>query len=288
MASIPPAVTAIIPTYNWCSVLPHAIASVLGQTFTDFELLVIGDGCTDGSESVVTSVADPRVRWIGLPVNAGHQSGPNNEGLRQARGNLIAYLGHDDLWMPHHLECLVGAIRAGADLAYGITAMIGPEGRYAEMLPLGSCYRPGDWLPPSCVVHRHEMTEAIGGWRHARDLDTDPERELWNRAHTAGQRMSFVPHLTTVKFPALWRRNAYRERPSHEQAAWLQRMRTEPGIETAELARLRSSTQPLPIERLKRAWRRLTIGSPLLRPRRKGALHARRRYFKGLDDAGSA
>jgi glycosyltransferase involved in cell wall biosynthesis len=115
-----PAVTVIIPTYNWSSVLPYSIGSVLRQTFTDFELLVIEDGCTDDSEEVVRRISDPRVKWINLATNTGHQSEPNNEGLRHARGQYIAYLGHDDLWLPHHLSCLVSALERGADLAYGI------------------------------------------------------------------------------------------------------------------------------------------------------------------------
>src|SRR3954469_5228985 len=105
-----PRVTVIIATYNWSNVLPYSIGSVLRQTFTDFELLVVGDGCTDDSEQVVASIDDPRVRWINLSANTRHQSGPNNEGLRQARGMLIAYLGHDDLWLPHHLEAHIKAI----------------------------------------------------------------------------------------------------------------------------------------------------------------------------------
>ena len=61
-----PRVTVIIATYNWSTVLPYAINSVLDQTMTDFELLVVGDGCTDDSEQVVTAIKDPRVRWINL------------------------------------------------------------------------------------------------------------------------------------------------------------------------------------------------------------------------------
>ena len=92
-----PQITVILPTYNWSSVLRYAISIVLRQTFTDFELLVIGDSCTDDSAQVVAEAGDARVRWIQLPENKGHQSGPNNVGLRQARGEFIAYHGHDDL-----------------------------------------------------------------------------------------------------------------------------------------------------------------------------------------------
>ena len=86
--------TVIIPTYNWAPVLPYSIGSVLDQTLTDFELLVVGDGCTDESEGVVRDIArqDSRVRWINLPENTRSQSKPNNEGNRQARGEFVAYL----------------------------------------------------------------------------------------------------------------------------------------------------------------------------------------------------
>lgn len=100
-----PSLTVVISTYNWSTVLPFAIGSVLRQTFIDFEVLVVGVGCTDDSQAVVESIQDERVRWINLQSNSGHQSEPNNEGLKQARGELIAYLGHDDLWLqPHHLK----------------------------------------------------------------------------------------------------------------------------------------------------------------------------------------
>ena len=88
-----PHVTVVIPTYNYAGVLEYSISSVLDQTFRDFELLVVGDGCTDDSERVVRSIGDARVQWVNLPRNTGHQTGPNNEGLRRARGEVIAYLG---------------------------------------------------------------------------------------------------------------------------------------------------------------------------------------------------
>src|SRR2546423_11552054 len=128
-----PRITIIMATYNWSTVLPYSIGSVLRQTLADFELLVVGDGCTDDSQIVVASIGDPRVRWINLPANTGHQSGPNNEGLRQARGEIIAYLGHDDLWLPHHLATLVGALdEQRADLAYALVAYVGPEGHLLQ------------------------------------------------------------------------------------------------------------------------------------------------------------
>lgn len=142
VAAASPRVTVVIATYNWSTVLPWSIGSVLRQSFTDFEVLVVGDGCTDDSEEVVTTIADPRVRWINLPLNHGHQYAPNNEGLARARGSIIAYLGHDDLWLPHHLELMVAAIETGNDVAHSIVHTIGADGRV---------------LPPAGQLQRYEL-----------------------------------------------------------------------------------------------------------------------------------
>src|SRR5262245_27616274 len=121
---VSPRVTVILPTYNWATVLPYSIGSVLGQHFTDFELLVIGDGCTDESGEVVGAIDDPRVEWINLPQRTGYQSGPNTEGLRRARGSIVAYLGHDDLWLPSHLELMTAALDGGSTWAYALTLYV--------------------------------------------------------------------------------------------------------------------------------------------------------------------
>ncbi len=141
-----PRVTVIIPTFNYAQVLPYSIRSVLRQTFSDFELLVIGDHCTDESESVVNSISDPRSAGLTCQKNVGHQSGPNNEGLRQGRGELAAYLGHDDLWLPKHLELAVATIDGGADLSYGLTEMVRPDTR-PPFFARGDAIQAGDVDP---------------------------------------------------------------------------------------------------------------------------------------------
>ena len=233
-----PTITVIIPTFNWSSVLPFSIGSVLRQTFTDFELLVVGDACTDDSEARVSAMGDRRVRWINLTTHTGHQSGPNNAGLREARGHLIGYLGHDDLWLPNHLECLVAVVEGGSDLVFGLTAMVEADGRTMQAVPLRSRYTPGMWIPPTAVVHRRQAVEAVGGWRHARETPVDSEADLWQRVHAAGYRVESVPRLTAIKFPALWRKNAYRERPHHEQAAWFEKMTADRELEATLLGRM--------------------------------------------------
>ena len=102
-----PDVSVVIATYNWSSVLRYAIETALAQTLKDIEVLVIAvTARTDDSPELVASFHDPRLIWHNLPSNTGSQSTPNNTGIAMARGRYIAYLSHDDLWMPHHLERL--------------------------------------------------------------------------------------------------------------------------------------------------------------------------------------
>jgi glycosyltransferase involved in cell wall biosynthesis len=288
MAPQLPQVSVVLATYNWSEVLPYSIGSVLAQSFEDFELIVVGDACTDDSEAVVSAIADPRVRWINLPANSGHQSAPNNAGIERARGDLIAYLGHDDLWLPHHLEAMVAAIEAGSDMAYGITSRIVPAGD-PDDLPACRITWPGAWVPPSSVVHRRSLIDQVGGWRDYRTLTINPESDLWRRFHAAGARIEFVPRLGTIKFPASKRGDVYRERPNHEQAEWWARIRDEKNFEAVELARLlaaavaRSREKPYG-ELLAEIFRRTAAGIArrLAGPKPGSTIEAYRR-FKGLD-----
>jgi glycosyltransferase involved in cell wall biosynthesis len=297
MTSAAPKVTIILPTYNWSAVLPFSIASALDQSFGDFELIVVGDGCTDDSAQVVEAVGDSRVQWVNLAANSGHQSGPNNEGLRRARGELIAYLGHDDLWLPHHLACLVAAADSGADMAFGAVRMV-PANLGVQRAALAERYRPGMWIAPTATVHRRALTDRLGGWKDYRGLAVDPESELWSRFHAAGARIDPVPRLTAVKFPAAARRGVYRERPSHEQSEWLARIRREPDLEAVELARAAAEMATAAREPPFRALVAQVLGRGLRGVGRRLARHdpgakpgecvARRRAWKGLAPAGSA
>ena len=92
----PPTVTAVMPTYNKCQWLELAIDSVLGQTFTDWELIIVDDGSTDDSADILARYADPRITILKLPQNVG-RARARNLALEIARGRYIAICDSDDI-----------------------------------------------------------------------------------------------------------------------------------------------------------------------------------------------
>jgi glycosyltransferase involved in cell wall biosynthesis len=247
-----PLVSVIIPTFNWSSVLRYAVASVLRQTHEHFEVLVIGDCCTDDSAKVVASFGDARVRWHNLPVNSGSQSLPNNAGLELARGEIVAYLGHDDIWVPSHLARLVTTFeRTAVSAAYTVCEAVGPPGSRVRILcGLGS-WDPGMWIPPSSFAHRRSVLDEIGGWRDYRTLVEAPDNEFLGRLVRSSGGIVDVPALTVCKFSSAWRRDSYRHRRNAEQAAYFERTAHEARFVARELAgwawlRVVARNTPLP------------------------------------------
>lgn len=230
--------SVIIATYNWSQALKTSIASVLEQSDADFELLVIGDCCTDDSERIVASFRDARLRWHNLPVRAGSQSGPNNYGLSIASGQLIAYLGHDDLWHPDHLRTLVETQqRSGADIVCSAAVMYGPPGSGVRAITgifVEGTYRPDDFLPPSSLLHVRSLTDRIGLWANPEQTADPVDCDLLRRAHAAGARIVSTEHLTAFKFNSAWRRDSYLRRETTEQQEILTRLREHPARTVSE------------------------------------------------------
>lgn len=223
-----PLVSVVIATFDWSTVLRHAIASVQAQTYRDWELIVVGDGCSDDSEQVVTAVAaqDARVRWLGLPANSGSQSAPNNAGLAVARGSWIAYLGHDDLWLPDHLERVVqSALQQRCRVAFALSAQIGPPGSAVLRVgPLGPT-AVAQGVPPSALLHERSLVDEAGPWRDFRELELTPDTDFIRRLVASAGRTARSDALTALKFNSALRPGSYRERRDDEQAAMALRLR---------------------------------------------------------------
>ena len=222
-----PLVSVVIATYNWSAVLSYSIRTALWQSYSNVEILVVGDGCTDDSEQVVSSFGDSRLRWHNLPGNSGSQAGPNSAALDLARGEFIAYLGHDDVWHPTHLAWLMeGVARTGSRLAHTRTEWIGPGGRYRECAA----------APISSYLHESQLGREVG-WRDYREIVLGPDHDFIERADERAGTL-VVPALTVFKFPSAWRKNSYIEKPSHEQAVYVRRIESERGFIYRECAAL--------------------------------------------------
>lgn len=103
-----PQVSVIIPAYNASAYLPEAIDSVLGQSFSDIEVLVIDDGSTDETEHLVRRYRSA-IKYLRQP-NRGVSSA-RNRGIAQSVGRYIAFLDADDTWLPHRLERQLAALQ---------------------------------------------------------------------------------------------------------------------------------------------------------------------------------
>jgi glycosyltransferase involved in cell wall biosynthesis len=165
-----PRVSVIIPTYNRAGFIGEAIQSVLDQTCTDWELIVVDDGSTDETAQVVAQFGE-RVTYV-YQDNAG-VSAARNAGLATARGELVSFLDSDDRMLPHNLETLVVLLDAQpkVSVAYGRYYWMNENGQ-----PIGDPDGPtleGQILPQlvleetmfiGTALIRRGCVEAIGGF----------------------------------------------------------------------------------------------------------------------------
>lgn len=233
-----PKVSVIIATYAWPDALKISITSALQQSIQDIEIIVVGDGCVE-SKRVVDEIGDNRVRWLGLSTNSGGQSAPNNAGIEIANSEFIAYLGHDDLWAPNHLESLLQAQKTSqADFIYSSAILYGPpdtEIRLVSGLPLRSEPRKEQFAPPTTVMHKRSLIQQIGGWKNPREVTLPVDFELQQRAWEAGAKFACTHKVTAFKFPAAWLRDSYKIRDVSRQRNLLYRMKNEKNFIENEL-----------------------------------------------------
>ena len=208
-----PKVSVLLPTHNRADVLGYAIRSVLSQSMPDLELLIVGDGCTDGTRDVVAQFDDPRITWFDLPKAPLSGYANRNVVLRQAKGFFVAYAQHDDLWFPDHLELLLGTIvRADAEWAYSRPVWIGPDGTACPSAvdltvdeQLTRFMEVENDIPSSCVIHLRSALDRVGYWPEDRPVLAD--WVCWHRIISTAVRpgVGYCPMPTNLHFRAAWR-----------------------------------------------------------------------------------
>ncbi|MFC1477568.1 glycosyltransferase family 2 protein, partial [candidate division KSB1 bacterium] len=181
-----PTVSVIIPTFNRISLLKKAVSSVLKQTFTDYEIIIIDDGSTDGTSDCYTG-AKPPVRYF-HQSNLG-VSAARNRGIQLALGRYIALLDSDDEWLPAKLDVQVSFLNEHPDISICQTEEIwvrnGQRVNPAEKhkKPSGDIF--GKSLEmcsvsPSAVMMRREFFDIIGPFDE--HLPVCEDYDLWLRA----------------------------------------------------------------------------------------------------------
>lgn len=216
-----PRVTIVTATYNRSHILRYAIESVRRNTVTDWELLVIGDACTDDSADVVASYKDPRIQFINLENNVGEQSGPNNEGLKRAKGKYVAFLNHDDIWLEDHLDLGIRTLeRSGAELAIALPLVVRPDGREYILGPVsGASFYREDWFPASTWIFKRSLVDDVGYWRFYRDCWDVPSQNWLRRVWNRGNSIVSTNCLSLVVIGSASRTNSYvsKDQTLHDQ-----------------------------------------------------------------------
>jgi glycosyltransferase involved in cell wall biosynthesis len=196
---VSPAVSVIIPTYQCGRYVCRAVDSVLRQTFTDFELIVIDDGSSDGTAEALASYG-ARIRYQWQP-NRG-LAAARNAGIRLCRGAAVAFLDADDWWRRDHLAVLTEALARHPEAVLASTC---PRSHVAGRQKAGEA-RLVDALPltlidhvaglQDCLAVRREHLLAIGGFNEA--LPVAEDVELCLRLAARGP-FSFVRRRTVVR-----------------------------------------------------------------------------------------
>jgi len=130
---VTPAVSVAIKSYNHADYVHQSIASVLEQSFQDFEIVITDDGSTDGTADAITQFTDPRIRFDRFPRNRGI-SATMNATTARARGEFIAILNSDDFALPGRLQAQVDFLRAHREVAavFGRPRIVGESGEPTE------------------------------------------------------------------------------------------------------------------------------------------------------------
>ncbi|HEY0382755.1 MAG TPA: glycosyltransferase family A protein [Candidatus Elarobacter sp.] len=230
MAGNAPLFSVVVATYNRGRHILPTLQSALEQSLPDFEIIVVGDGCTDDTMDVVRSIGSAQLSAHELAVNSGCQSAPNNAGIARARGRYIAYLGHDDVWHPDHLARIaqVFARRPATDVVASGCVFHGPQtsGMYFVTGFLDNAHPASEhFLPPSALAHRRDLTGRVGPWSRPERVHAPVDCDIMLRAVRAGAVFASTGTVTVHKFAAGHRYLAYLRPASEEQEAMLETLR---------------------------------------------------------------
>lgn len=197
-----PLVSVVVPTYNRRDFIGETLASVMAQTYANFELIVIDDGSTDGTREFVLDAFghDPRLRYISQPNS--ERAVARNRGIRESRGEFVAFLDSDDLWLPSKLERQVSAmwIDGAPECCFSLFDVLtsdAPNFEPVSLPPQGDIFEP---LLNHCFIGsmtpliQRRCFDVVGGFCEDRRLLCFEDWEMWTRLASAF-RWTLVPEI---------------------------------------------------------------------------------------------
>jgi glycosyltransferase involved in cell wall biosynthesis len=199
-----PLVSVIIPTYNRSRLVKEAIESVLSQTYTNFEILVIDDGSIDDTGEEVKKIKDSRIRYF-YKQNGGIASA-RNAGVDNSKGKYIALLDSDDLYTEKYLEIMTGRLEENTDfgLAYSMFINILPDGtrenglkedRFLSGTLIRNYFQKMPCILPSATVLRKE---AINGFYFDENIKLGEDIDFFLRL-SVKTKFLCVPETTVLR-----------------------------------------------------------------------------------------
>lgn len=231
-----PAFTVVIATFGRGALVEATLESVARQSVRDIEVLVVSDGPAAPGLADTVARFDDRFRLVETAKRCGSQYLPNNTGWSLARGTFIAYLGHDDIWLPGHLAALRDAFDRHPTASFAASGCIyfGPPGAGPGHAWVTGMFDPDDptdpdarlsvartnFFPPSSVAHRRNLPPTLR-WPNAHRLRRPVDSAFMLTAAQRGFEFTSTRTITVLKFNSAYRYLSYLSPDDDEQRAAL-------------------------------------------------------------------
>jgi glycosyltransferase involved in cell wall biosynthesis len=193
-----PIVSIVIPTYNHAPMLQRALATVVEQTYQNWNAIVVNNFSTDNTLEVVAAFNDPRIQCVNFRNN-GVIGASRNEGIALATGKYAAFLDSDDTWFPAKLEKCVEILESGSDLVCHAEYWIDESGKSrlvaygpSEAATHHNLIYKGNRISTSATVVRAALLKEVQGFDVASELISTEDYDLWIRLAAKSDKFAFI------------------------------------------------------------------------------------------------
>jgi glycosyltransferase involved in cell wall biosynthesis len=193
-----PLVSIVIPTYNHAPMLQRALATVVEQTYQNWNAIVVNNFSTDNTLEVVAAFNDPRIQCVNFRNN-GVIGASRNEGIALATGKYVAFLDSDDTWFPTKLEKCVEILESGSDLVCHAEYWIDESGK-SRLVAYGpsqaathhNLIYKGNRISTSATVVRAALLKEVHGFDVAPEFISTEDYDLWIRLAAKSDKFAFI------------------------------------------------------------------------------------------------